>query len=410
MASGLDSVGVALQTLRSKPLNTLLSTLGIVVGIAALVGILSFADGMERFAREQVMRNTDFHSIMVNTQTTKQVDGIRIRRDFPVVSFSDIRALRDVLGDTAEVTLVRRHGAIVSLVDGTSDDAGTQIFAGLPNVLAMGDGSMLAGRFLSDEDVDEAANVVVVSDSLAKRLMPGQPAASIVGQRVLVGVDTATVIGVLSEDVGSSPLSAHVPVTSFLSLNPGGNPPIVAASAERIEDVPRAAESMRAWFDGRFGDEADALQIATNASLVDQVSRGILLFKIIMGLIVGLSVMVGGIGVMNVLLMSVTERTREIGIRKATGARRKDIVSQFLIESIGITALGCLIGLAFGGAVVMVATPIIRTFAEVPFDAVLSGGTVVVVATAAIILGLTFGTYPAWRAAQLSPVDAIRHE
>ena len=129
-----------------------------------------------------------------------------------------------------------------------------------------------------------------------------------------------------------------------------------------------------------------------------------------MGLIVGISVVVGGIGIMNVLLISITERTVEIGIRKAVGANRRDIVFQFLAESITVSAFGSLIGLAFGIAVTAAAVPIVASVTEIPFYAIYTWNTLIVTGTLAIILGIVFGTYPAMRAARLDPVEAIRRE
>ena len=129
-----------------------------------------------------------------------------------------------------------------------------------------------------------------------------------------------------------------------------------------------------------------------------------------MGLITGISVLVGGIGVMNVLLMSISERTREIGIRKAIGATRKDISLQFLIESMSLSIVGSVIGFLLGISLIMIVTPIIRNLSKVQFYASLSGETVLIILIISIMIGLLFGTYPAWKASRLTPVDAIRRE
>ena len=119
---------------------------------------------------------------------------------------------------------------------------------------------------------------------------------------------------------------------------------------------------------------------------------------------------IGGIGVMNVLLMSITERTREIGIRKATGARRGDIVVQFLAEAVAVSCFGCFVGLALGMGTILAVSPIIRNITEAPFYAAFNWSTVAIVLVVALLIGIIFGTYPAWRASRLVPVDAIRHE
>jgi len=129
-----------------------------------------------------------------------------------------------------------------------------------------------------------------------------------------------------------------------------------------------------------------------------------------MGAITGISVLVGGIGIMNVLLISVTERTKEIGIRKATGARKSDIVFQFILESITISVMGGIIGWILGVLGVFGIVEIITRFTEMNFQAAISLGSILVVLLVALFVGVLFGTYPAWKAANLSPVDAIRHE
>ena len=129
-----------------------------------------------------------------------------------------------------------------------------------------------------------------------------------------------------------------------------------------------------------------------------------------MGLIVGISVVVGGIGVMNVLLISVTARTREIGIRKAVGANRRHVVLQFLAESIAISGFGSLVGFVVGILGTMAFVPIIKSLTKVPFQAAYTWNTFVLISVIALLIGIVFGTYPALRASRLDPVEAMRHE
>ncbi|ELR72110.1 hypothetical protein C900_01852 [Fulvivirga imtechensis AK7] len=129
-----------------------------------------------------------------------------------------------------------------------------------------------------------------------------------------------------------------------------------------------------------------------------------------MGFIVGISVLVGGIGVMNVLLISVNERTSEIGVRKAAGAKKQDILLQFLSESVAISGLGSFVGLIFGVLATMVFVPIIKSITKMPFSAAYTADTLIVIAVVALLVGIVFGTYPALRASRLDPVEAIRRE
>jgi putative ABC transport system permease protein len=143
---------------------------------------------------------------------------------------------------------------------------------------------------------------------------------------------------------------------------------------------------------------------------VAQAARGIVIFKLFMGAITGISLLVGGIGIMNVLLASVTERTREIGIRKAAGARRRDLLAQFLAESVTISLVGSFLGALLGLGAAFGATAVMRAKSSARIFAAVSWETLIVAAAAAILVGVVFGIYPALRAARLSPVEAIRHE
>jgi putative ABC transport system permease protein len=201
-----------------------------------------------------------------------------------------------------------------------------------------------------------------------------------------------------------------MPITLLSEAELLSSPPELILDAKNVEEVPLLKEEVGKFLSDRFPSSKNDFSIHTNEFRVQQAVKAFQLFRIIMGLIVGISVVAGGVGVMNVLLISVTERTNEIGIRKAVGANRFDIMLQFLSESVAISAFGCSVGLVFGILTTMAAIPIIKAIAEVPFQAAYTLNTLLVIVLVALVIGILFGTYPAVRASRLDPVEAIRRE
>lgn len=175
---------------------------------------------------------------------------------------------------------------------------------------------------------------------------------------------------------------------------------MVYFDAERTEDIPALKEEITLWLAKNYKQSDDNFIIQTNDARIEQATKAFLVFRVVMGLIVGISVIVGGIGVMNVLLISVTERTAEIGIRKATGASRKDIILLFLAESITVSAFGSFLGLVLGVLGTMAVIPIVRAVTEVPFQAAYTVNTFILISIISVLVGIIFGTYPAIRAAR----------
>ena len=233
-------------------------------------------------------------------------------------------------------------------------------------------------------------------------------------QAVSVSGTPHRVIGILAPYDGERSLSAYVPFSrahEVLRVTPASQPLVMLVRSRTLEEVPATRADVEDWIAERDGQRANRVVVQTSDQRLAQTTQGVFIFKLFMGAITGISLLVGGIGIMNVLLASVTERTREIGVRKATGARRVDIVMQFLVESVVISGVGSLVGVAAGLSTSFAVVALIRSRAQAIFlDATFSWSTVVVAALAAIAVGLAFGTYPARRAGRLSPIDAIRHE
>ena len=422
LAPIVTAVAVGFETLRANPLRTILSTLGVIIGVSALVAVLSVGDGMERSVRSQIAETTDLQAIVIRARTTEEVDG----QVFPVtnparLTLADAQRIRALDGAKAVTLAMSTPGEV-------RDRPGiTRRMALILSEVALRDSTAMpvsAGRLLTLEEAASDAPRVVLSLDLARSLSPDSNAAAMVGDSVRLGALNAEVVGVL--EARPAPAVARVggrrrPPGDYRVFAPLGYmpaahgervpPPAIMALAGTVEQTMPLKERIERTL--ASGDSAweRRYTVTTNESRLEQLSRGILMFKLFMGAITGISLLVGGIGIMNVLLSSVTERTREIGIRKAAGARDRDILRQFLAESVAISAVGSGIGLALGVSGAYAITAAIRTFSEAPFlSASVSWSTVAVAAVAAVVVGLTFGTYPARRAARLSPIDAIRHE
>ena len=414
------SIAVGFETLRANPLRTILSTLGVIIGVSALVAVLSVGDGLERSVRSQIEQTTDLQSVSVAARTREVIDG----QSFPIASpavltVEDARGIHALASVKSVVLRAESYAEVRSM----SGDARRMALVMVE--LALGDSSRLRasmGRLPSEQEGSGSAGVVAISMDLARALARDSNAALLVGDSISLGGVPALVTGVLEpQTVPVVPFGSRrrsqadyrvlAPLRFASTTTTPGQPPVIIAVASSVEQTQPLQQRIEQYFASRDSAWARRYLVSTNERRLEQLSRGILMFKLFMGAITGISLLVGGIGIMNVLLSSVTERTREIGIRKAAGARDRDILRQFLAESVTICSLGSLIGLALGVSGAYAITALIRTFSDAPaLYASISWSTVMVAAIAAVVVGLTFGTYPARRAARLSPIDAIRHE
>ena len=396
---------LALNNIRSHFFHTLLSVLGIVIGVGALVAILSLIDGMEEYARDQITNTTSLKAIVIRPEPYTRVDGINIRKDsVSYINHEAFLSLRKSLSRPAKFYLNNSNGHQVTLEDDTLKTAAyaTAVW-GFDS-----EQNVLHGEKLTEGDFENGLPEAIVSEHFAKTLMREGDISTLVSRTLNVGTKKLRVIGVLKP---AEPKRSQIffPIKALSDDDLKKNPPQCVIMAENVEDVMKLKEEAMAWLKSRFHHSSD-FSVATNDLRVEQAAKGFQLFRVIMGLIVGISVLVGGIGVMNVLLISVTERTAEIGVRKAVGANKRDIVLQFLSESITISVFGSLIGLVLGVLGTMAFVPIVKAITEIPFQAAYTWNTIIVIAVLAVVVGVVFGTYPALRAARLDPVEAIRHE
>jgi putative ABC transport system permease protein len=392
---------LALHNIRSHFFHTLLSVLGIVIGVAALVSVLSLIDGMEQYAHDQISQTTSLKVIAIQSNPNKTINNVRIRKDsFKTLSYADLEKIQ--LDYPAKLYLRSSYNYAITVKDST---IGTQVHAINPQLLPST--KVLSGVAFTREDLDSARFVAIVNESFAKKT--GLSHESIVGKSIVVGERTFIINGVFAEERASGP-QLLIPFTVLSQSEVMASPPELLIEADNVENVPALREQVDSYLRKVYPNNVDDFRVFTNDLRVSQAKKAFQLFRVIMGLIVGISVVVGGIGVMNVLLISVTERTAEIGIRKAVGANRSDITLQFLSESIAISAFGSFLGLVVGIVFTMIAIPVIKALTDVPFHAAYTLNTLATIAIVALLVGVVFGTYPAIRASRLDPVEAIRRE
>ena len=399
----------ALDSLRAHPLRTSLSMLGIVMGAASLAAVLALGDGAQQFAREQVERE-GMNLVLAQPITEDVIDGLRVPRpSFPLFTAEDADRVSAAIGPVASVLLQMEGTGLVQQPGQRARAARVRAVlatSGPPTLSPLAD-----GRTLSADEMKNGEPVAIVSARLYELL--ARQAAGGVARTVTLGSTPHTIVGRLAPFAGEREFLAVVPYgDADRAMVPAQGPRArsLQLRAARVEDVPAAKRAFEDLAAGR-DDWRGAVRIeATGAARLQQVAKGILVFKMLMGAFTAISLLVGGIGITNVLLASMLERTREIGIRKAVGARHRDVLLQFLVESVSITTVGALAGAALGMAGAVAVTAIIRASTEVPIFAAMTWQTAAVSAGAAVIVGLLAGTYPALRAARLTPVEAIQRE
>ena len=414
-----DSLRVAVDGLLTNKMRSALTMLGVIIGVGAVIALLSIGEGAQASITEQIT-SVGVNLLFVMPGATNE--GGRVAGasgSAATLTSEDAAAIADP-GNVPDARIVAPEYSRSTQVIFGNSNVNTSVLGTTPDYAQAFELEMTRGRFIEDKDVDKRATVAVLGYETAQDLFG---AFDPVGQKIKVALPgegsarvALTVVGVVAEQggsgFGSTDDRVYVPISTaqtrlFNARNPRGELMVtrinvVAASEDRtkaaqddISDLLRRRHEV---------DSEDDFTVINQADLLSMASEVTGILTAFLGAIAGVSLLVGGIGIMNIMLVSVTERTREIGIRKAVGARRADIVLQFLLEAVMLSLLGGVLGILLGvGLAQLVSLTGLISPLVTPSSVLLALGF-----SAAV--GMFFGIYPASRAGQLNPIEALRYE
>ena len=392
-----QSLRMAVKSISGNKLRAFLTMLGIIIGVMALVILVSLVNGATSTVTDTIS------SLGTNLLTVTVSDD----KGQPI-SLSDLARFSetDGVGQTAawqSESAVGKYGSNAETVQLYGTTAAYYNIQGL---------NMLLGRYIKSADVENASNICVINENAAQELIGY---SDCIGEEISLNGIKFKVVGVLEDNddsltavFSSSSLAVYIPYTSLVRLSSSVSSKITSfyVSAEADGTTAEAESAMYSILYERFAQDEDAFDIETQDALEDTMSSVTSILAILLGGIAGISLIVGGIGIMNIMLVTVTERTREIGIRKAIGASRGVILQQFLLESVVLCMLGCAIGIFLSWGTLRIISVVVASL-DLTFK--MNGAVVLIAVLFCFIIGVGFGLYPANKAAKMKPIDALHY-
>ncbi len=402
-----DNFRVAFVNLASNKLRTGLTMLGIMIGVGAVIVLVSVGQAFEKFVIEQ------FSGVGANLIFV--IGGQNERGGFDPLTQRDVTTVDDVSQVPSALRVMPQRNLNNRTVKFDNREQRATIQGVTPIYLTLFNRSVVAGRFIDQRDIDTQARVAIVEQALVDVLFPD---TFPVGQNIRIADVRFTVIGVLGRE-GSGTFGSDdgviIPITTAQTRLSGerilsGDRPVsfISVQARDADSVDSAVseiqQALRQSREVGFRDE-DNFIVFTQNEILDTLGNITGLLTVFLALLAGISLIVGGIGIMNIMLVTVTERTREIGLRKAVGAESSDILLQFLTEAVVISLTGGLVG-------VLIAFLVTFGISASPLGLSVSieGSSVVLATVISLVVGVLSGIYPANRAANLNPIDALRYE
>src|SRR5262245_1181383 len=409
----VTEISLALSNLVTHKLRTFLTMLGMIFGVGAVIAMLSIGAGAERESL-RIIDTMGLRNIIVKDREFKDEDLKKVRENSIGLALRDIQAISSVTPDLETYSARKRVKTFqIFSFKGKSDDS--NVIGITPSYFRMARYDLAEGSFISEIDQKDYEQVCVIGSRVKQKLFGTQ---SPLGQSLKIDKLWFTVVGVLADnnltkdefegvklqDFSNDiyiPLATALKKFEFKRFESELDETVL--SIKNTEALKSSAVLISQVLANTHG-KADDYSIVVPRELLEQNQRTQRIFNIVMSCIAGISLLVGGIGIMNIMLANILERTREIGVRRAIGARRRDIWQQFLIEALTISFLGGLIGVLFGFFV----SRVVALYAE--WNTVVTGTSIAMSFGVSAAVGLIFGLYPAVRASRLDPVEALRYE
>jgi len=411
----METLEIALRSLTANKLRTLLTALGIIIGVAAVVALMAIGRGSQQSITSSITANGA--NLLTVRSGASSSGGVRGQvGSSQTLTTADAQALADTQNVPDASLVSPEYDGNGQLVAG-SQNTNARITGAEPAYMVVHNVSLAEGDFISDSDDNSMANVAVLGANVATTLFPGGDA---LGQSLRINGQSFKVVGVLAakggSGFGSTDDGVIVPLSTaqrrlFGGRAISGGAALVSSISVQAKDansvtnaLNEITQTLRDRHQLPSSGDADDFSVINQQDILNSVTQTTQTLTLFLGAIAAISLVVGGIGIMNIMLVSVRERTREIGLRKAIGAREGDILVQFMLEALTISLLGALIGLSLG-MLIALGVNLSGRFTAVPS---LSAATLAV--GTAMAIGLFFGIAPARSAARLDPIDALRYE
>ncbi|MDD3852489.1 MAG: ABC transporter permease [Syntrophomonadaceae bacterium] len=389
-----ESIRVALDSISSNLLRSILTTLGIMIGIMAVIAVVAVGQGgQQTIMKEMDKFGSNLFQIMLDWRRDEPPTGNEFTMQDLEIIKTNVPELKYLLPCASSYSQIKKGSQTkTAQILGTEAD-----YARLHPL------DITAGRFLTNSDCQSRRRVAVIDEEMAQELFPRD---NPLGKRILIGNQSLIICGLVKSD--SSPLAlgtkyVYIPIRVWLDIYPEGNISYIEGSTRNLEDITLAMQNSIKILEKRHRNE-DIYQGVDMEQQIKAVNKVTGVMTLVIGIIAGFSLLVGGIGVMNIMLVSVTERTREIGLRMALGARRRDILLQFLIEAVVLCLLGGIIGMVLGiGCAFLIA-------ALAKWPPLISWTTILLAFAFSATIGIIFGILPANQAANMDPIEALRRD